>query len=126
MLGHGDFRAGNLFVRGGAIVPIDWIDLGLCDRAYEVMNFVGTLPAAHRAPILTRYTAATGIAIEVIRTRGSVVSDIVRAGSWARMVELGARDPDECARRFVQRVLLLENDFLNIDGHTLAPPPSRW
>jgi aminoglycoside phosphotransferase (APT) family kinase protein len=116
VLGHGDFRAGNLFVRGGAIVPIDWVDLGLCDRAYEVMHFFRTIPAAHRAPALRRYTASTGTEIEAIRTRGSIVSDIIRAGSSARMLELGACDPDECARRFVQEVEMLENDFLNVEG----------
>jgi aminoglycoside phosphotransferase (APT) family kinase protein len=111
VLGHGDFASDNLIIQKNEVIPIDWIDFGLCDRAYEVMNFVQSIGEDYRENALSRYTAATGTSAREIHTRGSVVRNIINAGSHARMVNLRARGSEDSASKFVLQVEMLEENF---------------
>lgn len=100
VLGHGDFQRSNLFVRSGKIVPIDWVDFGLCDRAYDLAHLLRSLPEERRARALARYVRATGVDPEALRLRGQIVDSIVRAGAEARQAQGPDQDFEERARRF--------------------------
>ena len=43
VLGHGDFQAKNILLVENNILPIDWVDFGVCERSYEIHHFINSL-----------------------------------------------------------------------------------
>ncbi len=81
VLGHGDFQGANLFVSPERVWAIDWVDFGLCDRAYELAHFYDCIPAKKAALVLSLYGEKTGQNVDILLQRGSVLDGIIRMGS---------------------------------------------
>lgn len=91
VLGHGDFSTNNLLVLGGRLQPVDWIDFGLCERAYEIVHFMKSLDAEHRSDIIEQYYANVSAAESQhdLLTKGMAIDTVIRAGLVARKICIG-------------------------------------
>lgn len=89
VVGHGDFYAGNILVTASGIHPVDWVDFGLCLRAYEVAHFITSVEEDLRMTAMKIYSAnASGLSAKDFAL-GVSVSSIVRAGSYGRSAARG-------------------------------------
>jgi thiamine kinase-like enzyme len=120
VLGHGDFQAANLKLINGRIVPLDWTDFGLCNRAYEVMHYVSSLNQNVRKGALEVYKQETGNEITEIERRGNVLDAIIRAGSKARHVcDLGYSAQDQTLQlKFSEHVRRAKENISLIEGRS--------
>lgn len=116
VLGHGDYQARNILwhcERG--IVPIDWLDSGVCDPRYEWAHFLNSFDGRFGSRAVERLV---GLANEVLCPNvnrqafaralrvGEIMDRIIRAGSKARTAEDGADNTDRAAklRAHIQRL----------------------
>jgi len=97
VLGHGDYRAGNLVcTSAGEIVPVDWVDFGLCDPRYEWAHFLNSLddvlesgPGIERFREMARRVLCTDVDEVVFESSlqlGEIINRVIIAGCKARDV----------------------------------------
>jgi hypothetical protein len=97
VLGHGDYRGGNLVcTSAGEIIPVDWVDFGLCDPRYEWAHFLNSLDdvlesgsGADSFRELARQVLCPGadeVVFENNLLLGEIINRVIIAGSKARDV----------------------------------------
>jgi thiamine kinase-like enzyme len=105
VLGHGDFHAKNLLYFENTIIPVDWVDFGVCDRSYEVHHFVNSISKHLRDEIYLYYTAKTKTPKDALN-RGIGIDAIIQAGNRARLVIFGEKNAsdEEIQAQFVSQI----------------------
>ncbi len=112
VLGHGDFRVGNLLIIHGRLQPVDWVDFGICERAYEIVHLTAKLDDKERMPAFDKYyerVKATESSSDLLK-KGMAIDAVVRIGACAREVCNGVTNAADNTtqsrfRRCVQRLL---------------------
>jgi len=112
VLGHGDFQSNNLLVIDGRLQPLDWIDFGLCERAYEIVHLTSKLGEEDKNTAFKQYyekVQAVESENDLLR-KGMAIDAVVQAGACARKVCNGMADATDSRlqfrfRRRVQRLL---------------------
>lgn len=85
VLGHGDFQACNILIWDNKVIPIDWTDFGLCDRAYEAHHYVYSLKKDFRDEIYEYYLNKTNWDRKKLDI-GIGIDAVIRAGNRARHI----------------------------------------
>jgi Phosphotransferase enzyme family len=106
--GHGDYQARNILWHYElGIVPIDWLDSGVCDPRYEWAHFLNSFDGRFGCQAVE---GLLGLANEVLCPNvdrkafaralrvGEIMDRIIRAGSRARTAEDGGDNTDRAAK----------------------------
>jgi len=100
VLGHGDYQASNiLWNNDSGIIPVDWVDFGVCDARYEWAHFLNSFDGKHGAFAvdglfhLAHEVLCPTLDPDAFRHAlriGEIMDRVIRAGSKARTAEKGA------------------------------------
>jgi hypothetical protein len=107
VVGHGDFHKSNVLVAANRqIVPIDWVDFGLCDPRYEVAHFLDSLDFNDIEMVRITYNPRwpSGRTTDDDLKLGGIINAIIELGSIARQGVENARLRRSEAERWIAKL----------------------